>query len=194
MERLLSCECGRQHRVAGSQAGQTVTCQCGKSLAVPTLRGLTALPPADPAPAAADTPGAAGAAGEARATSRRDTASRRWQGWRGPALAVTTAGLLIALAACGWFAWDRYTIDTSYSVEAEIEAGNQMFETYDPGGLSEAWHGFGKMGLRSKQPPAFFLWQLYAEDRERRALISGGVAALFAALAATIVLTAPRQR
>jgi hypothetical protein len=40
---LLPCSCGQKVRVANSQAGGQVTCVCGKSLGVPTLRGLKAL-------------------------------------------------------------------------------------------------------------------------------------------------------
>src|SRR4051812_25128337 len=42
---LLSCSCGRTIPVGMSQAGSTVTCECGQSLAVPTIRGLKTLPP-----------------------------------------------------------------------------------------------------------------------------------------------------
>jgi hypothetical protein len=42
---LLSCSCGRTTPVGISQAGSTVACDCGQSLAVPTIRGLKALPP-----------------------------------------------------------------------------------------------------------------------------------------------------
>src|SRR5262249_39770102 len=40
---LLPCSCGQKVRVANSQAGGQVTCICGKSLGVPTLRGLREL-------------------------------------------------------------------------------------------------------------------------------------------------------
>jgi hypothetical protein len=44
MDRLLRCTCGRDLVVSNSQAGQELTCACGKIVAVPTLRGLAALP------------------------------------------------------------------------------------------------------------------------------------------------------
>jgi hypothetical protein len=40
---LLPCSCGQKVRVANAQAGEQVTCVCGKSLSVPTLRGLRQL-------------------------------------------------------------------------------------------------------------------------------------------------------
>ncbi len=43
---LLPCECGRDTVVTRAQAGDTLTCECGAKLSVPTLRGLAALRPA----------------------------------------------------------------------------------------------------------------------------------------------------
>jgi hypothetical protein len=40
---LLPCSCGQKVRVANAQAGGQVACGCGKSLSVPTLRGLREL-------------------------------------------------------------------------------------------------------------------------------------------------------
>jgi hypothetical protein len=49
---LISCSCGRQHAVDTAQAGDSLTCQCGETVAVPTLRQLRQLPPAESEPAA----------------------------------------------------------------------------------------------------------------------------------------------
>lgn len=43
MEYLLPCECGQKITVAAGQAGQDVTCQCGKTSHVPPLRKLAEL-------------------------------------------------------------------------------------------------------------------------------------------------------
>src|SRR5262245_30200324 len=40
---LLPCSCGKMVRVAASQAGGRVACGCGKSLDVPTMRGVRQL-------------------------------------------------------------------------------------------------------------------------------------------------------
>lgn len=53
---LLPCTCGQKIRVSLSQAGGQAACACGKSLAIPTLRGIRQL---DIAPATA-TAGALG--------------------------------------------------------------------------------------------------------------------------------------
>jgi len=46
--RLLPCPCGQKVPVRPSQAGQTVRCQCGRQLQVPTWREIAALEPAQP--------------------------------------------------------------------------------------------------------------------------------------------------
>ena len=49
---LLPCSCGKQKVVHPSQAGDQVVCECGAQLAVPTLRQLRSLPPAETEPSA----------------------------------------------------------------------------------------------------------------------------------------------
>lgn len=58
---LVACTCGRQHTVETRQAGETIACECGATVAVPTLRQLRQLPEAGAA--AAETAGEAAAAG-----------------------------------------------------------------------------------------------------------------------------------
>jgi len=43
---LLPCPCGQKSRITAAQAGEQVTCACGKTLIVPTLRGIRQLEPA----------------------------------------------------------------------------------------------------------------------------------------------------
>ena len=43
---LVACACGRQHTVETRQAGESFLCDCGQSVAVPTLRQLRQLPQA----------------------------------------------------------------------------------------------------------------------------------------------------
>ncbi len=188
MDRLLSCECGREHFVSRSQAGQELQCDCGKVIDVPTLRRLADLPLAE-SPASSAQKSATG--GVSR--GMESTPSRSWQGWRGPVMALATAGFLIATVACGWYGWQRFTIDTSYTVEKEIKGGENMFDSFDAGTLSTVWHEMGTMGLQTKDPPNFFLWQIYAKDREQRTLISGGIAAVFGLIALAVAFTARRR-
>lgn len=188
MDRLLRCACGRDLVVTNSQAGQQITCSCGKIVAVPTLRGLAELPLAATSAVASQLSTNSGG-GQPSSIGT----SNAWQGWRGPALALATAGFLIATLAGGWFGLQWFLIDKTYTVESEIVAGAEMIDSYDPNMLSTIWHQFGKMGLGHKDPPNFFLWQVYAEDQVKKAMISAGVAAVFGALALAIAFSAKRR-
>ncbi len=53
MRYLLPCSCGRKIPVSSTQAGETLTCECGQTLDAPKLRELRQLetaPDAEPAP------------------------------------------------------------------------------------------------------------------------------------------------
>jgi hypothetical protein len=179
MDRLLSCECGQVHRVSRSQAGQEIKCGCGRILPVPTLRALSNLPLAEPESPVSD----------AATTRGASAASGSWQGWRGTTLAFAMAGFLIASIFCGWFSLQRWLVDTSYSVDQEIEAGEAMIDKFDPNTLASVWYTFGQMGMRNKQYPPFYLAQLYAAERVQFAQIAGGIALGFAAIGLILWLT-----
>ncbi len=188
MEYLLSCECGHDHVVSKSQAGQDIKCSCGKNLLVPTLRGLVKLPLAQNAPVQAQTK---------RATDSHNKDpdhSTGWQGWRGPTIALISAVFMIATISGAWYALQRFGIDTSYTADVEIEAGAELLDAYDPNQLSLVWESFSSLGLRSKQRPEFFLWNQYAEDREMRAKICATVAAVSGLLAAGIWVSTKRRK
>ena len=60
---LVPCVCGRQHAVDTGQAGESLVCECGATVAVPTLRQLRELPPArEESPAGVARPGDSGKA------------------------------------------------------------------------------------------------------------------------------------
>ncbi len=193
MDRLLSCECGETHRVSRSQAGQEIKCDCGKILSVPTLRGLSDLPLADAAPQEAD---AITSRQPSMATNRgaRTASPGGWQGWRGITMALAMAGCLIASVSCGWFTFQRSLVNTSYTVDQEIEAGNQAFNALDPNALSSVWYTFGRMGLRNKEYPNFYWARLYAEERVHYAQIAGGIALGFAAIGLVLWLTTKKRK
>ena len=192
MDRLLSCECGKTHRVSRSQAGQEIKCDCGKILSVPTLRGLANLPLAESSP---QTPGESSSRHTGRAVTRGDRAASPggWQGWRGITMALAMAGCLIASVSCGWFSLQRWLVDTSYTVEQEIAAGEKAFDELDPNALSSVWYSFGQMGLRDKQYPIFYWARLYAEQRVQFAQTAGGIALGFAAIGLVVWLTTKKS-
>ncbi len=183
MDRLLSCECGRELRVSRSQAGQEIKCDCGKIVPVPTLRGLSELPLANAEPNTAN----------AVATGGASPKPSPWQGWRGTTLALAAAGCLIATLFSAWFLLQWSAVPKGYTVAAEIEASNKMLDSFDPNILSSEWHIFSHLGLRTKSPPYLYRFSLYAGERMLMAKIAGAIAAGFAALGFTIWITTGRK-
>lgn len=184
MDRLLSCECGQTHRVSRSQAGQEIKCVCGKVLSVPTLRGLSDLP-------LAESEAQGSGQSTARVTTRGAPVSSKggWQGWRGITMALAMAGCLIASVLCTRFSLQRWLVDTSYTAEQDIEAGNQALDSLDPNALSSVWYTFGQMGLRNKQHPNYYWARLWADQRVQFTQIAGGIAIGFAAVGLVLWLT-----
>jgi len=82
---LVACTCGRQHTVETRQAGETIVCECGATVAVPTLRQLRQLPEA----------GAGRAEAAGSATAAADGAAAGW----GARQRVITVCLLLAAVA-----------------------------------------------------------------------------------------------
>lgn len=130
-------------------------------------------------------------AGEQSAAPQAATRSA-WRGWRGPAIAFASAVVVIAGFAAGRFALQRYSVDTSYTSESAIEAGNEILNSYGPLDLTIVWSEYSTKGMGPKKRPDFYLWNKYARERSILAMISGGVSAFFALVAVGIWLTAPK--
>lgn len=167
----LTCTCGAKHAVTVSQAGQSIHCPCGNSLAIPTLRGLKELPQVQ-------TP----ATGTTRAI---DQAPR---GKPSVAIGVLVTTFFIALAAAIFVGYQRWTMDTSQTEESERQAAIEMFDQADATLLSEAWDQFSTTALGPPSKPAFY----YVEKRRQKlesglglalgiALVSGLAAGAMAA-------------
>lgn len=85
---LLSCSCGQQLEVDAGQAGAELTCPCGKTVVVPTVRGLKQLPL------------------KANGDQSRLPAASGWPVWKGAAFSL---GLLLAVAGILFAAWNART-------------------------------------------------------------------------------------
>ncbi len=119
-----------KNRVTRSQAGQSLTCECGETLQVPTLRGLSQL---------------AVAADETIAASSVDRKS--WGGWRGSILAAGCAVFVIFLLPCAYYIYVRSQLDTSYTVADEIAAGEANYDAMDMPMLFTDWVNFERNAL-----------------------------------------------
>ena len=181
---VLKCECGRELTVTRKQAGQALLCECGQRVTVPTLRGLSALPPAAaPAPT-----------GGARPISREEQARSVWSGWRGPAIALACAVFVVSGIATARFLYHRYSLDTSYTIETEVIAGNELFDLTTPEDLSLAWSDYQKLHLGPKDRPFFYRVSKFARDREISAAVSGTICLLSGLAALGVWFSARRKK
>ena len=87
---LLPCSCGKKVRIDAGQAGARVSCDCGKTLAAPTFRGLKELEQEMPTPAFA--------------ASVAETSD--WNAMRGM---MFSFGLLVSLIAAVLICYHLYT-------------------------------------------------------------------------------------
>ena len=181
---LLTCECGRKFSVSRKQAGQELTCECGRTLDVPALRGFAALPTTTENPAA----------GDQQTVSRAERARSVWSGWRGPAIALAAAIFVVSGFATARFVYHRASLDTGYTAEVEIAAGNELFDKSSPEDLSLMWNDYQKLRLSVKDRPMFYRVALFARDREISAAISGTVCLLSGMAVCAIWLSARRRK
>jgi hypothetical protein len=134
---LLPCSCGQKMRVAAAQAGGQLKCGCGKSLSVPTLRGLRELELAPP-----------------------ETPARKRPGWSPVHGALFASGLLVAatgLALVTYSLW-RYTQLASSGLSADRSGDVVKFESANidkltPLQMLNAWSELKEEGLGEKQTP-----------------------------------------
>lgn len=193
---LLTCQCGKQHVVNKTQAGESISCSCGKQLEIPTLRGLTRLPVHAPAgPQTGDGDSVVPGASRTTPANRRGRKSTvAWQGWRGPSMAVLTAVMVISAMFAAYYFWQRFSIDTTYTVENLIEEDRQLLAQADPIDLDQAWNDFAGYNLTQKRPPDFFMWNRYAAYRMYQGTVASAIAAVSGLLAAAVWISARRAR
>ena len=165
----LNCPCGAKHLVTNSQAGQKLDCTCGKSLDIPTLRGLKDLPVVDQL----DSEGK-------RAIDDPDR--------RRPSLMIGAmfAIIFLAIPTAVFFAYQRLAMDTSLSEQSDRSAAFTQIDASTPAELSSIWYEFSTVSLGTPSKPTFYYVQSTARRRERNAAIAVAVAVLAGIVAAGI--------
>jgi hypothetical protein len=174
----LPCSCGQKVRVEPAQAGGSVTCACGKTLHVPTLRGLKQL---ELAPHAE---------GGARQPSRR-----QWSPIRG---AMFSSGLLVlvgSLLVLG-YTYLQFTEASAYT-EDKTSAINEFegaqIETMNLMDSLEAFNSLRNEGLGEPVEPFWVTARKIVS--QKRNLMIGAVGAALAsliAMVASLVMPAPK--
>ncbi|MEZ6134317.1 MAG: hypothetical protein R3C53_05330 [Pirellulaceae bacterium] len=178
MDHLLICECGNEIPVSRSQAGQELPCECGRTVKVPTLRGLSALPTVE----------------NSVKSSTVDSTGSKWAGWRGSLFALAICTILVSGIFTGTCLYYRWTINTDYTTEDFIAEGDRFYDSLNPVELSLSWNDFQKFNIGQKMPPAFFIMGKHADRLDRWSMIGGSICLIGAVIAGGIWATLPRRR
>ncbi len=118
MQFALPCSCGNSVPVQQSQAGATVVCsQCGKTLNVPTIRGLRSLE------AIPETEGA---------TASDALQRKQWNPIRGVLAIFVWGRCVYTLWPAGEWWWFRLNSDFSITLDDELKAGEKIVEELTP--------------------------------------------------------------
>ena len=154
MRYLLPCSCGNNVTIDPSQAGMAVSCQCGKSLEVPTLREIRQLEPAEDS-------------GPARAMPTKDKKAG-WSAWRGAIFSVGVTILLLSLCAVVWAAYARtpYLEMQSPPSLAEVPVDESLL----------LWQDFRDNGLVGARPWPYVEARRIASELTQLMYVAGGVA------------------
>jgi hypothetical protein len=171
---LLPCACGQKVRVGKAQAGQAIRCACGKSLSVPTLRGMRELESAPP--------------DENLAKSRKVAA---WSPWHGAAF---SGGLAVAAVSVLLFGLNLYYLTgaTYFSedhTDAVVGSATGELEKFSAEQLLHEWHSLVEEGLGHPHPPIWVSAQESAKIYRWRTIAFGTltVVALLVSLGAVFV-------
>jgi hypothetical protein len=169
---FLSCTCGQKVRVETAQAGGQVACACGRSLTVPTLRGLRAL---EEAPL--------------DAVARQRAAGRRWSPLQGGLFSVGLLVMVISLGVLAFNAWQYlqatdHTRDPSSDIN---EIDSQVIDTIPPADALDEFYRLRSEGLGQPAVMPWVQWQNFAAER-RTLMIVAGIAAALGLLAIVVSL------
>jgi len=159
---LLPCSCGQKVRVANAQAGGQVTCRCGKSLSVPTLRGLRELEFAPPELQRALGPG--------------------WSPIHGAIFAVGLLAGAAGLALVTYSLW-RYTLLVHSDLASDRSRDVVQFESASIDKLTApqmlgAWTELIDEGLGEKRTPIWVAAREKIAQYKRWMALGGGTIAL----------------
>jgi hypothetical protein len=175
---LLPCSCGQKTRVANAQAGGQVACVCGKSLAVPTLRGLRELDLAPP---------------------MKDAVQRA--GWSRQQGTVFATGLLIAavgLYMVAYYSWKyaQLTVQGSHLLvdrtQDVLKASSAEVGSLSPAKMLEEWNKEKEEGLGEKYTPIWVTAKATISQYVSR-IQAGAVAAAAGVLVAAAAMFVGRR-
>lgn len=175
---LLPCTCGQSVVIDVGQAGQQVTCTCGRTQEAPTMRGVRALPIAEEASAA-----------DAKVRESRPA----WSSLQG---ALFGAGFLlafIALCLAGYNGLVYSQIHVHEPPPSAIEAADNRFNALRPHEMFDVYIAARDKGIGPQLTPDYVHAKRAKEHYRNLMLYSLGGAVAGLALAASAFLVAPRK-
>ena len=135
---LLPCSCGQAVRVNIHQAGETIVCQCGKTLQVPSMRKLRELKPAPPEESVGK-------------------AARHWSKREGIIFAAGLLVVFVGLGIAGYFQLGRLTLNTEESRYDNLDESLRRIDDMNVAELWDTWIGVRRLGMGPYSPPQFIV-------------------------------------
>lgn len=166
---LLPCECGQGIAVDVSQAGQQLTCECGKLVDVPTLRGVRALEVVE------DT-----------ASGSRKPAE--WDASRGLIFAGSLILFFIGVAVT-YYGYEGLRTTPDITREVEKQSFDKAIDDMSLDEIYETWKVIREQGLGERGQNVYVQIRGFRTGRKRLVGIGIGfcVIGLFGTVGATLV-------
>jgi hypothetical protein len=179
MKYLLPCTCGNAIPVDIGQAGQRVACVCGKSVDVPTRRGIKELRPAT-------------------AENVKDDAVRlraaAWSPLQGAIFSSGTLLVFIGFCVAAYFGYQASGIKIVEPTPAQLAADEEGFASLPIDVMYDSYTKVREMGVADPQRPAYVQLKRYREQLVKYAMTGGIVAGTGALLAAGAFLIRPARK
>ena len=134
----MPCDCGESVVIEAGQAGQQVTCKCGATLEVPTLRGVKQL--------------------DVYESPTAKEAAVDGSGWNALFGVMFSLGLLLLVIAgpiAGYLFYQASGLDTDGGDWSNAAAANQSIDNADTFHLLDIWKDFRESGLGPKLKPQY---------------------------------------
>jgi hypothetical protein len=179
MKYLLPCTCGKAIPVDIGQAGQRVACVCGKSVDVPTMRGIKELPPAT--------------AENAKEAAARPRAAA-WSPLQGSIFSSGTLLIFIGLCVAAYFGYQASGIKIVEPTPAQLAADEEGFASLPIDVMYDSYTKVREMGVADRERPAYVQLKRYRERLVRYAMTGGIIAGAGALLAAGACLIRPGRK
>ena len=167
-QHLLPCECGISVVVKTQQAGESVVCDCGKTLAIPGLRSLRELPLAD---------------------TEKHEAKIHWTRARGVVFAIGFGTFLLGAGLLGLFGLKRSQLDLNPPAPEIVKRFQEDLSKITPTDAWVIWSTWEDRVLYRSQAPVFLQNRARASWLHKLMAVAGtiGLIGLVTAFGSTLI-------